>query len=348
MATSTAESIAAIHAMMASGHRSVRMERHTLVLWGLAAAFLILVVNALFTPERFPVVWQRAAYANLFIAAVLTGVGVWDFRLTRRARRMRDETLSFVQLQVTKLWWLLIGLIVALNVGMNFFGGGYMFYGLVLAIMGLAFYVHGLFSEQMLSWIGVMLIAMGLGCIALKLPIPVMEWLAVFVFGFGFPALGFVLDHSPLHRTLPRRCGLAALWLSLVIAPTALAYQFDRDTATPAWPVIPLDQFLNESPSMAKREQVVRLPAGTVIPVHIELTSDVLEGMNAVTVPIRLSHPLEIAIRREKPDGRFRLDSDDWKKARYSFRIRDINMSSVLTQETGPQVLLKLRVSTDN
>jgi hypothetical protein len=348
MATSTAESIAAIHAMMASGHRSVRIERHTLVLWGLAAAFLILAVNPIFTPERFPVVWQRSAVANLFIAAVLTGIGVWDFRLTRRARRMRDETLSFVQLQLTKVWWLLIGLIVAINVGMNFFGGGYMFYGLLLAIMGLAFYIHGLFSEQMLSWIGVLLIAMGLGSIALKLPFPLIEWLSVFVFGLGFPVLAFALNHAALHTTLARRSGLAALWLSLVIAPTAFAYQLDRYTATPAWPMVPLDRFLTQSPTEAEREQVVRLPSGTIIPLHIEVTSDVLEGINTVTLPMKLSRPMQVAIHQGKPDGRFRVDSSDWKKTMYNYRIQDINITSTLARETGPQVSLKLRISTDN
>ena len=348
MATSTAESIAAIHAMMASGHRSVRMERHTLVLWGMAAAFLILVVNPVFTPERFPVVWQRAAAANLFIAAVLTAIGIWDFRLTRRARRARDETLSFVQLQLTKVWWLLIGLIVAINVGMNFFGGGYMFYGLVLAIMGLAFYIHGLFSEQMLSWIGMLLIAMGLGSIALKLPFPVMEWLAVFVFGLGFPVLALALNHSTLHTTLPRRSGLAVLWLSLVIAPTAFAYQFDRHAAAPASPVVPLERFLTLSPAEAAGEQVVQLPPGAVIPVHIEVTSDVLEGINTVTLPMKLSRPLQVAIREGKPDGRFRVDNSDWKKTIYNYRIQDIKIVSTFARETGPQVSLKLRISTDN
>ncbi len=113
------EQLNAIHAMMESGHRSVRLERHTLVLWGLAAAFLILVVRLIFTPERFPETLQRVLASNLFIAALLTAVGVIDLRLTRRARRQRDETLSFVQVQLTKIWWLLVGLIVLINLGMN-------------------------------------------------------------------------------------------------------------------------------------------------------------------------------------------------------------------------------------
>ena len=46
-------------------------------------------------------------------------------------------------MQLTKVWWLLVGLIVVISIGMNLFGGGYLFYGIVLALMGLAFYIHG-------------------------------------------------------------------------------------------------------------------------------------------------------------------------------------------------------------
>ena len=67
MSDTTSTQLEAIHAMMASGHRSVRMERHTLLIWGVAAAFLILVVDEIFTPERFPEVWARALASRRYL-----------------------------------------------------------------------------------------------------------------------------------------------------------------------------------------------------------------------------------------------------------------------------------------
>jgi len=179
------EQILAIHEMMSSGHRSVFMERHTLILWGLAAAVLILFIGSVITPEGFPETWMRAMVSTSIIGFVLALVGYFDFRLVRRAREERDESISFVQLQITKVWWLLISLTVLINLAMHFFGGGYLFYSLLLILMGLALYFHGLFSKQMLSYAGIMMIVLGLASIALHLPFTMIEWITVFCFGLG-------------------------------------------------------------------------------------------------------------------------------------------------------------------
>lgn len=115
----------AIQEMLVSGHASVRMERHTFILWGLAAGGLILLVPRLFSMEQFSDQTQRMWFQNAFISLVLVGVGVLDTVWTWRIRQRRDETLSFIQRQVTKLWWLLIALVVVINIGMNLYGGGY-------------------------------------------------------------------------------------------------------------------------------------------------------------------------------------------------------------------------------
>lgn len=346
MHATASEQIQAIHAMMASGHRSVRMEGHTLILWGVTGAALILITNAVFTPERFPLVWQRSIAANIFIAIVLAAVGAADYALTRRARRRRDETISFVQLQVMKVWWLLMGLVVLLNLGMNFFGGGYMFYGATLAILGLAFYVHGLFSEQMLSWIGVLLISVGFGSVALKLPFPTMEWLAVFVFGVGLPALGLALRTGRLHATLLRRAALSCAWLVVVIGLTAVSAALAKHPIALDARVIPLHEFIDSRTSA--EPQVVRLPAGTVVPLQVEITGDVLEGANTAVVPLKLARDLDVALRDGKPDGYFRVHGSEWKKYLYNYRVREFDMHATLTPGRGPEVSLRMRMSTDN
>ena len=339
------EQLKAIHAMMESGHRSVRLERHTLVLWGLAAAFLILVVRLTFTPERFPETMQRVLASNLFIAAILTAVGVIDFRLTRRARRQRDETLSFVQIQLTKIWWLLVGLIVLINLGMNFFGGGYMFYGIVFALMGIAFYVHGLFSQQMLAWIGVLLIGLGLGGVALNLPFVAMEWLAVFVFGLGFPLLALVLQRLPGDAGLAQRLGAMCGWLLLVIAPTGAAYHFSHESVPPEVPAVSLADYQR---AVSGGSQVVRLPAGTLVPIAIEVTGDIFDGVGTAVLPVRLSQNLDLSVSNGRPDGLFRVNAEHWKKALYNYRVRDLKLQTTLARERGPEVSVQLNISTHN
>jgi hypothetical protein len=341
----TADQLHAIHAMMARGHRSVSLEHHTLVLWGLAAALLILTVRTWFTAEHYPIVWQRALATSLLISVVLTAVGFVDLRLTRRARRLRDETLSFVQLQLTKVWWLLAGMVVLINLGMHFFGGGYMFFGIVFALMGIAFYVHGLFSQQMLTWVGMLLIGLGLGSVALKLPYVVMEWLAVFVFGVGFPLLALVLHYTPGEARMARRVVAAGGWLLLVLLPTAAAYHLDRDPTPPEWPVVSLPDYRQGA---ASGPQVVRLPAGTEVPLEIQVTGDVLDGVGSAIVPMRLSSPLEVSVNDGRPDGRFRVDREPWKKALYNYRVRDLNLRSSLTRKRGPEVKVTLYISTHN
>jgi hypothetical protein len=340
--------IEAIHAMLASGHRSVHMERHTLILWGLTAAGLILVVTAIFTHERFPVTWVRAVATTAFISMVLAAVAYLDFYLIRRSRDLRAESISFVQLQVTKVWWLLVGLIVLIHLGMHFFGGGYMFYSLVLILMGLALYVHGLFSKQMLTLAGVMMIFLGLVSISLRLPFPLIEWMTVFVFGLGWPLLGVTLNMPTLNHSLKYQLLFSLGWLCLVAIPAMAIHQVGALEAKPDAVPTPLAVFLQQGEQTGTSEQVVTLAAGSSVPLKVELTGDVLEGVNAITLPMLLSQQIDIVLKDGKPDGRFRVAHGPWKKYIYNYRIRDFSMTSSLDTEEGPQVKLKLHISTDN
>lgn len=344
-ATTTGQ-LEAIHAMMEQGQRSVRFERHTLVLWGLAAAFLILLIDAVFTPERFPIVWQRALAANSCIALVLAAVAVWDYRLTRAARRRRDEIISFVQRQLMKVWWLLMGIIVLINLGMNFFGGGYLFFSLTFALMGLAFYIHGLFSERILSWAGLVLIGLGLGSVALKLPYPAIEWLAVCVFGLGLPALAFVLDYKPAHATYGRRLILSAAWLALMLLPAAGVYALAQRGDVPSTPPVALADYLRR-PVAPSGTEIVRIPAGSSVPTRIEVAADALAGDSSVILPLTLAQPLDIIVRTGVPDGRYRIGMGDWKQIRYNFRVTDIDKSATLTRADGFAMKLRLVLDTD-
>src|SRR5207253_1985101 len=77
-----------------------------------------------------------------------------------------------------------------------FFGGGYMVFVIWLVLFGLGIYIHGLFSEEMLEWAGVMMILLGVAALALSAPYRAMQWLAASVFGLGMPLLSMMLDRG--------------------------------------------------------------------------------------------------------------------------------------------------------
>lgn len=221
--SSPAEQLEAIHAMLRSGHRGVRLERHSFVLWGGAGALLLIATPWLFTEARFPAVWRRAAVELVFLAALLALAVAADFRITRRVLRRRDESLTFVQRQIGKIWLLLIGLGLMATFGMHFHGGGGMVYVLWLLLLGIGLFTHGLFSEQILGWLGGVVIALGAGALALGLPTEATRWLAVLVFGAGLPSLGIFL--RLLDRwSAPLRLAWVLAWVGVVTTTAFAAY----------------------------------------------------------------------------------------------------------------------------
>lgn len=81
-----ADQIKSIHAMMDSGHRSVRLERHTLILWGVTGALLIVLMQHLFPAGNFSVKWHHTLLVNSINIVVLVAVAIFDYRLTKRSR----------------------------------------------------------------------------------------------------------------------------------------------------------------------------------------------------------------------------------------------------------------------
>ena len=142
--STVASQLEAIHSMLAAGHRSIRLQRHSLLLWGIAGGILCLGTEHVITFERFPEHLQRAVALLLFLGIVISGVAIADFWYTRHRIEARDESLPFVQAQVTKVWWLLIGMGVLFTFATAFFGGGQMVFVIWLVLFGLGIYVHGL------------------------------------------------------------------------------------------------------------------------------------------------------------------------------------------------------------
>lgn len=52
--------LSAIHSMLAVGHRNLRIERRSLLLWGIPAGLLFAISDHILTPEQVPAFEQCA------------------------------------------------------------------------------------------------------------------------------------------------------------------------------------------------------------------------------------------------------------------------------------------------
>jgi hypothetical protein len=334
----------AIHAMLASGHASVRMERHTFMLWGLAAGGLILLVPRLFSIEQFPEHLQRMWLQNTFISLVLLGTGVLDSIWTTRARRRREESLSFIQRQITKLWWLLIALVVVINIGMNLYGGGYFFYGITLVLTGIGIYVHGLFSRQMLTWSGALQILLGLVMIAVSPEIHIQEWVAASAFCIGFPAFALMVDRT-VERSVFKELLLSLAWLAMVLVPAFIAVSLWQGHSFESWPHLTWEGYLQRTDEANDESLVVTLPAGIYVPVTLHVTGDLLQPIEQPEpLMMKTTRPVGLALDHGRVEGMMRIGDGEWRSG-YDYRIERWDAEGSLNPTDGPSVDVNMHVA---
>lgn len=154
MTQQATQQLDAIHSMLSAGHRNLRIERHSLILWGISFGGLMLLSDHILTADQFPDLFQRAVAWLILLSVTVMSISLLDWQLTRRAKRLRDEAWPFIHRQVLKLWWLLMSVGALMTFATFFYGGGYMIFPAWLVLAGLGLYVHGLFSEELLEWTG--------------------------------------------------------------------------------------------------------------------------------------------------------------------------------------------------
>ena len=341
MPHSATQQLDSIHAMLSAGQRNLCVERHSLVLWGASFGGLILLSDRILTAEQFPLLAQRALAWLILLALTVSGVGLLDWHLTRRAKQTRDEVWSFIHRQLLKVWWLLMAVGVLLTFATFFFGGGYMIFAAWVVLTGLGLYVHGLFSEELLEWGGALLIAIGIGMLALRLNFADSQRVAASALGLGLPLLAVLLDRG---RARPARVRLAqsALWLACVLAPPLVAQRLAGADLPPAAPVVTLEQYFRQ-PAV---RQVVTLPAGSTIPVRVDVSGDVFRPSNESVLPLVLDRPVEVLMNNGEPTGDWRFAGEDWLAARTTNWISIPWIKGALTPQQGPELRASLTVET--
>ncbi len=337
----SAQQLNTIQAMLTAGHRNLRVERHSLLLWGIPAGLLFVLSESILTSAQLPDLTQRAVAWLVLLAAVLTTIATVDWFWTRKIKATRDEAWSFIHRQVLKIWWLMMGLATLTTFAMFFYGGGYMVCAVWLVFLGISLYVHGLFSEELLEWAGIMTILIGIASLLAKLPYETMRWVAAAVFGLGLPLLAFMLDRG-LHRPLAIRLLQITGWLTAVlIAPVWLEHRA-HNYQLPDYPAIPLADYLAKTPA---GEAVITLPAGTSIPVEIDVSGDIFSsGDKPTLLPLTLDHRIELLVRDGQLTGDVRFPGENWQQSRQVHLISIPWIKAELTPERGPLVRSSLIV----
>ena len=334
-----AQQLDSIHAMLSAGYRNLRVERHSLILWGVSFGGLILSSNHILTAEQFADPRQRALAWLILLALTLSGVSLLDWHLTRRAKQARDEAWSFIHRQVLKVWWLLMSVGVLLTFATFFYGGGYMIFAAWLVLVGLGLYVHGLFSEELLEWTGALIIAIGIGMLAFRLNYTASQWVAASTLGLGLPLLAAMLDRGR-QRAAWLRLLQSMGWLLCVLLPSLLAQRLASADVPRDAPVVSLEAF-RQQPT---RRQIVALPAGSAIPVKVEVSGDIFRASNTSVLPLVLNEPLEIMMNDGQPTGEWRFPGESWALAREPHFISIPWIKAELPPQTGPEIRASLIV----
>ncbi len=341
MSQHATQQLDAIHSMLSAGHRNLRVERHSLVLWGVIGGGLILISERILTPEQFPVLEQRATAWLILLALTISGIALLDWHLTRRAKQARDEAWSFIHRQVLKVWWLLMSVGVLLTFATFFYGGGYMTFAAWVVLVGLGLYVHGLFSEELLEWIGALIIVIGIAMPTLRLNYVTTQWIAASTLVLGLPLLAAMLDRGR-QRTAWVRLVQTSGWLLCVLIPPVLAHRFANDSVPPDVPVVSLENFRKQSAT----QQIVTLPTGSTIPVKVEISGNLFRTNNETLFPLVLNQLLEVMVNNGQLTGNWRYPGENWTKAQETLSINIPWIKVELTPKNGPEIRTSLIVET--
>lgn len=332
------EQLHSIHAMLAAGHRSVHLERHSLLLIGTVGGFLSIATEWVITDGRFPDTRQRALALLLWLAFWLGGMSLLDHWLTRRARLNRAETLPFAQAQITRAWWMLLSVGSLGTFAMFFYGGGAMIYGLWIVLLGLGIYFFGLFSRPLIEWIGLATILLGVLGLATGLPFGTTRWLVASSFAVGMPLAGWMASRVD-DSNLLRRTGALAVWVIVVVAPALFATGMSF-TSSPPGRVVPLN-----SATITSDEQIVRLEAGSRVPLRVDLESPILGALPQAELGLTLTLPVDVVLQGGQPDGRYRIAGGPWHAARDGALNLMIDRISPRLEGQAPIILVHARFS---
>lgn len=328
-----------IRSMMDIGHKSIHIEKHTFFYWGIAGGFLTALLEFLY---RSAAMLMSTSIYVVLCTTVLGVVGYFDYRKTREIRRSQDKSVSFIQVRMTRIWWLLIGTAILFSAGLDLYGGAAV-YSIWFVLIGLAVIIHASFTTQPLGYYGCALIAIGI-ISPMLLPYSGLRWLAVSVFSVGIPLLGFMLYRRSGFWQADKPYA-AAVWLMLAVVPGYAMYEVGKSINAPHIPATTLSLAEYQSnPTSQPKLQIIKLPAGTTVPLKLSAQGKAISDSVFTQLPLVLKEPVEIILENGKLNGTYRVGDGAWSSLK-SWELLSINDLFInMTPEEGFTMDVKLGI----
>ncbi len=281
----TSSQLLALQSFLIAGHRPIRFRPGSLVRWGLTFAFLALttdpLIRALWPDSQQPL---RATMTMVWLGSCLAATAYFDWRANQSAAVQADETMPFVQTQVSKVWWLLLAAGVLYTGSSMVFGGGYQVYMVWLALVGLGLFLHGLFAHELIEWTGAGIFLLAILVMVSGLPLAWHRPLVVSCAGLGMPLLGgFVQWRAVPKPNVGRLFGCVAAVLAASVVPAWIAVQWAQQIRIPTdIPVLSQQEFQQRSAPWP-HYLALHVAAGTPMVLELDIKGGVLQS--AQTVP---------------------------------------------------------------
>lgn len=332
----------ALQSLLVAGHRPIQFRPGSLMRWGLVFAFLALSTDPLLRALHLEGQQGLQAVVTMLWLGVGLAVTAWlDWRANQAAAARAAETLPFVQTQVSKVWWLLLSAGVLYTGSTMVFGGAYQTYMVWLALVGLGLFLHGLFSHELVEWVGAGLFLLAILVLVSGLPLAWHRPLLICTAGLGMPLLGAFLHWQvvvqPAHTVRLFACVVAVLAVSIV--PAWLAMQWSQRVDFPDdIPVLSLQQLQQHSTPLP-RYLALHVVAGTPIALELDIQGGVLQS--AQTAP-QLHYTMAQDLDMLLIDGKFshfvRRAGQDWQNQAGWLRITRLDFQPDLGQTSGLRV----------
>lgn len=323
--------------LLVAGHRPIHMRPGSLVRWGLAFALLAWATDPLL---RHPALQHQpglqAGVAMLWLGLSLGLTAWWDWRAAHAAAAQAEETLPFVHTQVSKVWWLLLAAGVLYTGSTIVFGGAYQVYMVWLALVGLGLFLHGLFAQEPLEWVGAGIFLLAILVLASGLPLAWHRPIVICTSGLGMPLLAWLLHRPPSPRPWAAAWCTAAVLTASVVPAMAATLWSQRVALPDDIPVLSI-QDLQAAPRPLPHYLALHLPAGSPITLALDIQGGLLHTPpDAPALRYTVTEDLDLLL----VDGQFthvvRRAGQDWQDQSGWLRITQLDFAR--TPAAGLQI----------
>jgi len=343
--------VAVLQSLLMAGHRPIQIRPGSLMLWGWAFAWLAWSTDPLLRlPMLDEQVLLQATVAVLWLGVSLGLTAYLDWRSVQTAASQAGETLPFVQLQVSKVWCLLLVTGVLYTGSTFFLGGQYQIYMVWLALVGLGLFLHGLFSQELVEWAGAAIFLLALLVLVSGLPLTWHRPLVISTAGVGMPLLGWLLQRHrlPTPGLLYRSVACVAGLLAASILPAMAAVQWQQAVNVPTdVPVYRQQDLLRlgDDPARWPHHVALRLEAGTPIDLKLDIEGSVLRSASQdARLTYTVAQDMDVLLIGGKLSHQIRRNGQNWQASPGWLRITALDLTPDLSQPSGLLVRSRARI----